>query len=159
MYYDLSWDVRWKISWASENNLGLALEISLVLRLYFPVYLSSCHNLVTVLLEQLSRHFTLLGVCFLIIWPAQYIQNSAGDCSFNSIECLTSHRQMTKTYNRLFLAIRLNAWHRSSSALPRSSSGSHSDGFLGTADYTVFVSWQCNICYIVPLAAATRGQY
>ena len=29
---------------------------------------------------------------------------SSGDCPFNSVECLTSHRPLTKTYKRRFLA-------------------------------------------------------
>ena len=37
-------------------------------------------------------------------WPAEYIQTSSGECPLKSIECLTFHPPVTKTYKRQFLA-------------------------------------------------------
>ena len=48
LYYDSSRYRRWYIAWALENTSCSALGISLVLRLYFTVYPSSCQNTDTV---------------------------------------------------------------------------------------------------------------
>ena len=76
---------------------------------------------------------------------AQIIQLYAGECPSNSVDCLTLHDQLMKTYNQLFLAnpTDRNARQWSSSSPPGSSTGSHFSqlDLLGTAEYIVFISW------------------
>ena len=87
-------------------------------------------------------------------WPAQIIQSSAGGFPSNHIECLTSHHQLTMTCNQLCLANPTDkyACQWSSSPPARSFTGSHicQLDLLGTVDYTVFVSWWCDVCSIQP---------
>ena len=70
--------------------------------------------------------------------------------SFKSVECLTSNYQLKKTSNWLSPANPTDIYACQWSSLPaaRSSTGSHfcQLDFLGTVDYIVFVSWQCDIC-------------
>ena len=86
----------------------------------------------------------------LFIWPAQITQLYASECPSNTVDCLTLQIQLTKTYNRLFLANPTvkyaSQW--SSEAEPRSSTGLHicQLDLLAIADYIVFVSWTCNVC-------------
>ena len=79
------------------------------------------------------------------------IQSYLGRFSSTHIECLMSHHQLTKTCNQLWLANSTDkyACQWSSSHPPRSFTGTHicQLDLLGTVDYTVFVSWWCNVCY------------
>ena len=96
-------------------------------------------------------HSTLLAVISLFNWPAQILQSSAGGFPSNYIECLTSHHQLTKTWNQLCLAYPTDKYSRQWSSSPpaRSFTGSHicQSDLLSKVDYTVFVSWWCEVCF------------
>ena len=110
-----------------------------------------CHNY----WNRGSKPFTLLAVVSLSNWPAQIIQSSAGGFHSNHIECLTPHHQQTKICNQLCLANPTDKYARQWSISPpaRSFTGSHicQLDLLGRVDYTVFVSWWCDVCYKLPV--------
>ena len=72
------------------------------------------------------------------------------ECPSYHVECLTSHHQMTKNYNKIFLesSTDRNARHWSSLPVAWSFTGSHfcKSDLLGTVNYIVFVSWRWYIC-------------
>ena len=74
--------------------------------------------------------WTFLGTRFTMILPWSFKIMSllyAGKCHSNSVDCLMIQEQVTKTYNRLFLANPTDkyACQWSSSPLARSSTGLH----------------------------------
>ena len=104
------------------------------------------------------NHSTVLEGHSLYIWPAQIIQSYTGECPSNSVECLLSHHQLTKTYNRLSLANPTNRKARHWSSLPAAQNftGSHFrqsicsaqsiKPSLSAGDETLVPIWLCFKC-------------